>query len=471
MAAYSFQDEISRNPELRKRIAKIESEFNEIDKNQDSKIEPAELLEFLDKKTPNGFDRSIANQIFKNMDTDHDQTISLKEFIETFIEAETILNGKIDETREKLRDSRFKKQSISAKLQEAKTAENPDDPKTVLMAKGVEGKALEMDDGTSGLFKLKFTYDEQEIHTRTEPGPTPSWRQAFTFEIDKSNLQDLKIICCQVDTFGNDREHGIVVIPINSLKDQVEHDEWFSLSSPKPGARVFGKVRLIMQWIHSRVLYLQKLTEDWDEEIKELEDELKLYQFNLEKLQEPFGLIAHQQREILALRINAEDFKMEKVENTVSKKIDEYREKMNWPEPALYKLTLIFVRVFLFFSIFACFQRSDFLNLMIAVSLWTFMIGKLVGEVTADIFRMHAMGVMVAIFADMLWLYNSMESWLVGYEEKDGGAEDTLKAWVVFFSLLSFIFKFFLGCLLLKDAVDFEKFTAEKENDKRDFVI
>ena len=69
------------------KIEKLKLAFREFDKNLDDYIDYAELLEFLDSLMKNGkkFDRNIAKDIFKILDLNDDQKVTVEEFLKTFI--------------------------------------------------------------------------------------------------------------------------------------------------------------------------------------------------------------------------------------------------------------------------------------------------------------------------------------------------------------------------------------------------
>ncbi len=57
---------------------------------------------------------------------------------------------------------------------------------------------------------------------------------------------------------------------LDSLRDQMKHEDWFPLF--KEG-KENGKIRLITQWIHSKVLFLTDVLGRWEETLAADEDE------------------------------------------------------------------------------------------------------------------------------------------------------------------------------------------------------
>ena len=50
---------------------------------------------------------------------------------------------------------------------------------------------------------------------------------------------------------NSDNKIGSVSINVNTLRDQLKHDEWFDLE--RYGSNAGGRLHLNLQWIHSKV--------------------------------------------------------------------------------------------------------------------------------------------------------------------------------------------------------------------------
>ena len=67
-------------------------------------------------------------------------------------------------------------------------------------------------------------------------------------------MEDLQIVIMDYDQYSRDDFTGQVTIPLNRLRDQLKHTETFDLYD-KNGSLGKGKIKLGLQWIHSRVNY------------------------------------------------------------------------------------------------------------------------------------------------------------------------------------------------------------------------
>ena len=101
--------------------------FEMMDLNNNQSISKEELFQYLDMQVPqnpfhrnppsnlpqnNGqqFDRDIGDQLSDRMDKNHDQQITLNEFIKVFVEAENVLMEKMEQAQKNVED--FKKQQM-----------------------------------------------------------------------------------------------------------------------------------------------------------------------------------------------------------------------------------------------------------------------------------------------------------------------------------------------------------------------
>lgn len=65
-------------------------------------------------------------------------------------------------------------------------------------------------------------------------------------------MEDLQIVIMDYDQYSRDDFTGQVTIPLNRLRDQLKHTETFDLYD-RNGSLGKGKIKLGLQWIHSRV--------------------------------------------------------------------------------------------------------------------------------------------------------------------------------------------------------------------------
>jgi hypothetical protein len=109
----------------------------------------------------------------------------------------------------------------------------------------------------------------------------------------KTGGEDLNVAVMQ-DLNGREEITGQTLIPMGKLRDQQRHEEWFDLFD-KSGVGTRGRVKLSLQWIHSRVKYLVDVVAKWDEHIKMQDEDRVEYERDLQVLYEAFPFLRQTQ--------------------------------------------------------------------------------------------------------------------------------------------------------------------------------
>lgn len=87
------------NEQTLAQIQQLKTAFAQMDKDFDSKLNPTEVITFLDSRMKNGpFDRNIATKIFNNIDSENKGEITVSEFIRNYI----FFQGDLKKTNTKL---------------------------------------------------------------------------------------------------------------------------------------------------------------------------------------------------------------------------------------------------------------------------------------------------------------------------------------------------------------------------------
>ena len=109
--------------QLMEKINVLQKEFAEIDVDHNTYINREELFSYLDRRSGKEFDRNIANEIFDHMDKNHDNRITVNEFIKVYIEADEILRKKIDTAKVNREYYRKQQEDCLKKAEEARMNE------------------------------------------------------------------------------------------------------------------------------------------------------------------------------------------------------------------------------------------------------------------------------------------------------------------------------------------------------------
>ena len=348
-------------------------EFKDMDLNQDDNLTFNEVKTFLKKKSGEEFDEVLCQELFAAMDKDRDSNVTVEEFIMSYVQAEELIHTRIEQLDRQITDNQQHLEEAKWKCDQARKVEkvNPNGVMigSVLTVHVREAKNLKPMNmrGKSDPYVI-LTCERQRIETKYIPGEVnPVWDEVFTFQIEKKDSV-LKVNIMDRSTIGSDEFQGQVVIELNSISDQLKHDKYFELTTKDGKAPWQGKIRLGLQWIHSKVKYFETIIQQWEENLDMDRQELEHLKGQLLKLDKPFGHLM-EMKALSNLRAgnrlggtSAVGVQIEDLEFSLNVKFDGVvgaalgkNVDWNWA-------TLICVMVYLAFSVMIAFTRPDFLD-------------------------------------------------------------------------------------------------------------
>ena len=118
----SLDNSVNRN-DYEERIEKqaeiLKLAFREVDKNHDDNIDENELLEFLQRKGKD-VNQDTLNKLFKTLDFDHNGTISINEFIRSYLKNLSELEVYLQELEKNISDSKEEERKVTVELENYK---------------------------------------------------------------------------------------------------------------------------------------------------------------------------------------------------------------------------------------------------------------------------------------------------------------------------------------------------------------
>lgn len=277
------------------RADRLRREFDEIDADHDKYLSFEEVHSFLSRRSGKPFDKQLCQELFAKMDKNSDDAITVEEFIRSYVDAEEMIKGRIDDLKQQINESEAHLAESQKQLAEAERTEEMNEfgvmKGSLLTVQVIEAKNLKTVGltGTSNP-SVVLMCGAQKIQTdQLTKTQAPHWDQAFTFSIEKGDA-DLKATVQSQGLLKNDFQ-GQVTIPLALVKDQMKHDAWFDLHGPKGNEQWQGSLHLGIQWIWSRKKYLKSIVEQWEDNISLDRQEVDHLGLQLRKLDEPFGLI------------------------------------------------------------------------------------------------------------------------------------------------------------------------------------
>ncbi len=105
------------------KIENIRKAFRQFNKDLDDNLSQEELLTFLDSNIKNGqkFDRNLANKIFEALDLDHNNNISVEEFIKNYFSIEEEIKSHARDIQSKFTAEKEKSAQLQKLLFENQT--------------------------------------------------------------------------------------------------------------------------------------------------------------------------------------------------------------------------------------------------------------------------------------------------------------------------------------------------------------
>jgi hypothetical protein len=314
------------------------------------------------------------SKIFKILGKDPNETLTVEEFIETYVYYEEQLKIKIIKIEKFLDDLTEEKKNIEERKKEAEMNEfeknNGLTNKSNLYITIIEGKDLD-DGGVMGqcnpYVKIDFQGNTQKSLVKKNTF-NPSWNENFKFELN--SIEGVLKVEVLNETFLGNKSLGYVNINLNDLKNQEEKLNWFDLNTGN------GKIRMKIICIINLVKYYEAQLNNIIGKLGNFEkiyDELSIF---AEQMKTPFGIIFTQNVEPLLntenLR-NSENF----IDNTFKSKNNAYAsgdyengklqknneiERIKWN-----RMTQLLMMILIVSSFFTLLERSDFLNLFLAI--------------------------------------------------------------------------------------------------------
>lgn len=232
------------------------------------------------------------SKIFKLLEKNPNDHLTVEEFVESYVYYEEKLRIKLIKIEKFLDDLTedkkiFEERKIQAQTSEVKK-ENGLTNKSNIFITIIEAKDLEYGKfmGSSNPFvQITFQGNSQKSLVNKDTC-NPAWNENFKFEVNSpEGIIKIEILN---ETFLGNKSYGYINFDLNDLKDQEERISWFDLSSGK------GKIRMKILCIFSLVSFFENQLNKTISELNNFEmvyDDLAIYDAQMKI---PFGIIYSQ---------------------------------------------------------------------------------------------------------------------------------------------------------------------------------
>jgi len=363
------------------------------------------------------------DKIFSLIGKNPSQSLTVEEFVESYVYFEEQLKIKIKKIEKYLDDLTNQKKSLEEMKASAENNEqdigNGLTNKSNLYITIYEAKDLDSCGITgecNSYVQITFQGNVQKTSLK-ENDFNPIWDENFKFKIN--NLGDEEKIKFEIisKTFFGEKSLGSITINLNNLIDQDEIEKLFDLN---PGN---GKLRMKLKCILNLVVHYNKEIQKKDNDLQIFTDLYERMQTYEEQMQIPFGIVYCQDLEILldkeSLKQSEQiiDFNFSKNFLLSSGDKGQIRKseskKITWN-----KATKILIIIFIFSVFFTLLERSDFLDLLLSISVAIlFLIDK-----NSDINKYLQPLILTFGFSllyDFIWLVSQFGKFISDYENPE----------------------------------------------------
>ena len=363
------------------------------------------------------------DKIFSLIGKNPSQSLTVEEFVESYVYFEEQLKIKIKKIEKYLDDLTNQKKSLEEMKASAENNEqdigNGLTNKSNLYITIYEAKDLDSCGITgecNSYVQITFQGNVQKTSLK-ENDFNPIWDENFKFKIN--NLGDEEKIKFEIisKTFFGEKSLGSITINLNNLIGQDEIEKLFDLN---PGN---GKLRMKLKCILNLVVHYNKEIQKKDNDLQIFTDLYERMQTYEEQMQIPFGIVYCQDLEILldkeSLKQSEQiiDFNFSKNFLLSSGDKGQIRKseskKITWN-----KATKILIIIFIFSVFFTLLERSDFLDLLLSISVAIlFLIDK-----NSDINKYLQPLILTFGFSllyDFIWLVSQFGKFISDYENPE----------------------------------------------------
>ncbi|CAD8043358.1 unnamed protein product [Paramecium primaurelia] len=258
------------------------NEFRKINIDLDQPISENVIFQFLDEKSHGTFDNSIALQLHQQV-IQHYQKLTINNFINVYLQAETILNNKIDKARIEIQNLTMTKQQSSQALLNIKKQEQLNKygimEDSILMINHVHAVVNKL----SLSMKVFILMSSSTTSFQTPSQNELDWNDSYEFPIENGS----EVINVHVKAYqGNTTiDIGQATYAVQQFNSQAQTNVEAKLQCVKPYS---GVVILSGLWVFSKTKYFSDLISELDTQIQQLKSDLMDFENDLQTLQAVF---------------------------------------------------------------------------------------------------------------------------------------------------------------------------------------
>ena len=275
-----------KDSELQERINLLYHKFNSFKIYNDTLLTFEKFMDILnqiqDIKKP---DKGVMLRIYNDIPKTGTQAFNLDQFFDSYLKNLKQLYEQNETIQKRLEELDIQKNDLKQALEDFRSENNNDkneENNNKLYITVFEAKNLTMDSEEQIYVRINCGNVTVNTHLVTNSLlKSVVWHEKFAFPI-KTGQEKINIVLLSKTSNSMTKILGNKQLPISSFKDQNLHEEWFDLAYDQLVLR--NQLKLGIQWIYSKIGYLESTFERieshlniQEEEAKDLAQEIEKY--------------------------------------------------------------------------------------------------------------------------------------------------------------------------------------------------
>ena len=353
------------------------------------------------------------------------EEITVDEFVQSYLLLEEkikINNTKYEKAEDELTEEISRNKESLEKMDDEQELNNGLTNKSKLFITVIEAKDLLSDSligDCSPNVSLSFNDEMQETKIKANTS-NPTWYENFNFKINTpSGALRLEVYD---NTLMGKKSIGFLSIDLTDLMDQKKRMQWYDLYNSNHSN--CGKIYLKIQCIINFRNYYEGEIEKAEKEMVIIQNAFNLSNYYVDLMKNPFGILFVENLDDL---INNQQFNqanelikvLEKNKESIYHKRDNdfsdsvFRSTNKGKKITLNTLTKVLLFCLIFFSFVTLLERSDFINLMVAILTFKYFIFDKEGQIIKYL-KHFTLLLGAAILMDFIWFFLKFGSFFIG---------------------------------------------------------
>ncbi|CAD8148316.1 unnamed protein product [Paramecium octaurelia] len=268
-------------------IKQVVHVFNKLSTNQQQPISKETLLKFLDTQSNQEYDRGLFEQMYEKIVQKDSGQLTVQKFIRTLMEALKSLKNKISTIQTQISQKKKNLEDHKSTLHQLQSQEQFNQYK-ISRDSRIRVTIHDADIQFPGNSPIAVILGCENIRYSTKAARRENlvWEEKFEFDI-QTGKEEIYIVILDKELADREEIGGQTKLNLKDFYDQKSHEITLELKDKYNVVR-YSTIRARVQWIHSQTKYCKEVTQELQQNIKSLEDDVKEYKNYIHMLFLPF---------------------------------------------------------------------------------------------------------------------------------------------------------------------------------------